>query len=85
MNSSSNQDTESCTINKGLVCAQVMCKNKAQIVKWSIHALDISILKYTRLAEDVSHEIKEQKFQTQFKYKPTQKLSYTPKNKLDAG
>lgn len=36
------------------ICAQVMCKNKAQTVKQNVHVLDISSLQYTRNAEGKS-------------------------------
>lgn len=36
------------------ICAQVMCKNKAQTVKQNVHVLDISSLQYTRHAEGKS-------------------------------
>lgn len=66
------------------ICAQVMCKNKAQTVKQNVHVLDISSLQYTRNAERqvrgciLDWGLQKQRFQT------TQKLPYTPKTEFDA-
>lgn len=65
------------------ICAQVMCKNKAQTVKQNVHVLDISSLQYTRNAKGKSGDAFGLRLTKNKRFQTTQKLLYTRNTEFD--